>query len=90
MFITQVYKYEKDGVVYVGGEVPEGATILLTMDILNAEKGLVLVHKSDGEEVGVSIWLRDGDSEDNYTEAEPKPEPEPEPEPEEEPEENLD
>lgn len=80
MFITQVYKYEKDGVVYVGGEVPEGSTILLTMDILNAEKGLVLVRKSDGEEVGVSIWLRDGDREDNYTEAEPKPEPEPEPE----------
>ena len=39
MFITQCYKYEKDGIVYVGGNVPEGATILETMDILNADDG---------------------------------------------------
>lgn len=68
MYITQVYKYEKDGIVYVGGDVPEGATILETMDILNAEEGFQLVRKSDGENVGNSVWLHDGDTQDNYTE----------------------
>lgn len=78
MFITQCYKYEKDGIVYVGSEVPEGATILETMDILNADKGLKLERKSDGENVGTSVWLRNGDSQDNYTEVEALPKPEPE------------
>ena len=68
MFITQVYKYEKDDIVYVGGNVPEGATILETMDILNAEDGYDLVRKSDGENVGSSIWLHDGDMQENYIE----------------------
>lgn len=68
MYITQVYKYEKDGIVYVGGNVLEDATILETMDILNAEEGYDLVRKSDGENVGNSIWLKDGDSQDNYVE----------------------
>ena len=68
MFITQVYKYEKDGIVYVGGNVPEDATILETMDILNAEDGYDLVRKSDGENVGSSIWLHDGDVQENYRE----------------------
>jgi len=68
MFITQVYKYEKDDIVYVGGNVPDGATILETMDILNAEEGYDLVRKSDGENVGSSIWLRNGDVQDNYIE----------------------
>lgn len=76
MFITQVYKYEKDGIVYVGGDVPEGATILETMDILNAEDGFELVRKSDGENVGTSVWLHDGDTQDNYREVEAQPEPE--------------
>lgn len=77
MFITQSYKYEKDGIVYVGGNVPEGATILETMDILNAEEGFELVRKSDGENVGNSVWLHDGDVQENYRE-EVIPEPEPE------------
>lgn len=68
MFITQVYKYEKDGVVYVGGNVPEGATILETMDILNAEEGYTLIRIADGENVGSSVWLKDGDIQDNYRE----------------------
>lgn len=79
MFITQVYKYEKDGIVYVGGNLPQDATILETMDILNAEEGFELVRKSDGENVGNSVWLRNGDVQDNYEEVEaqePKPEPE--------------
>lgn len=38
------------------------------MDILNAEEGFDLVRKSDGENVGNSVWLKDGDTEDNYIE----------------------
>lgn len=76
MYITQSYKYEYNGIVYVSGNVPEGATILETMDILNAEEGFELVRKSDGENVGNSVWLHDGDVQDNYEEVEPQPEPE--------------
>ena len=68
MYITQVYKYEKDGIVYVGGNVPEGATILETMDILNAEEGFDLIRISDGENVGNSVWLHDSDIQENYIE----------------------
>lgn len=70
MYITQVYKYEKEGIIYVGGQVPDGAIILETMDILNAEEGYTLIRKSDQEDVGNSIWLHDGDTQDNYTEVE--------------------
>ena len=68
MFITQVYKYEKDGIVYVGGQVPEGATILETMDILNAEEGFDLIRISDNENMGSSVWLHNGDVQENYRE----------------------
>ena len=68
MYITETYKYEKDGIVYVGGEVPEGATILETMDILNAEDGKDLIRISDDENMGSSIWLRNGDVQENYRE----------------------
>lgn len=74
MFITQCYKYELNGIVYVGGQVPDGATILETMDILNAEEGYELVRKSDEENVGTSVWLRNGDTQDNYKEIEAQPE----------------
>lgn len=70
MFITQCYKYEYNGVVYVSANVPEGATIIETMDILNAEDGYILIRKSDGEDMGNSVWLHDGDTQDNYTEKE--------------------
>ncbi|MBQ7660148.1 MAG: hypothetical protein IJS26_05400 [Alphaproteobacteria bacterium] len=70
MFITQCYKYEYNGIIYVGGNVPKGATILETMDILNAEEGFELVRISDGENVGTSVWLKDGDVMDNYEEVE--------------------
>lgn len=79
MFITETYKYVKDGIVYVGGEVPEGATILETMEILNAEEGNDLIRISDSENVGANIWLHDGDVQSNYreeTHVEPQPEPE--------------
>lgn len=79
MHITQVYKYELNGIVYVGAlEVPDGATLLDTMDILNAESGFELVRKSDGEKVGNSIWLKNGDVQENYTEVKEEPRPEPE------------
>ena len=68
MYITQSYKYEYNGIVYVSANVPEGATIIETMDILNAEDGYILIRKSDGEDMGNSVWLHDGDVMDNYTE----------------------
>ena len=70
MYITQVYKYKKDGIVYVGGNVPEGAEILETMDILNADDGYNLVRISNNENVGNSVWIHDDDTQDNYNEIE--------------------
>ena len=70
MHHTECYKYEKDGVIRVGANVPEGATILETMDILNAEEGYALIRISDKENVGSSVWLKDGDVEENYKEVE--------------------
>lgn len=72
MFITQCYKYELNGIVYVGGNLPEGAEIIENMDILNAEEGYELIRKSDKEAVGNSIWLHNGDTQDNYEEVEEK------------------
>ena len=70
MYISEMYKYEKDGIVYVGGEVPEGATVLETMYILNAEDRYDLVRISDDKNVGNNIWLKDGDIQENYKEIE--------------------
>lgn len=67
MYMSKLYKYEKDGVVGVG-LLPEGATIIEEMDILNAEEGFELVK--DGERIGSSVWLKAGDSEANYSEVE--------------------
>jgi len=75
MYITNMYKYEKDGTVYVGGDVPEGAEILETMDILNAEDGYDLIRIADNENVGANVWLKDGDTQENYKEEHIKPEP---------------
>lgn len=68
MYITHTYKYKYNDIIYVGGEVPEGAEILETMDILNAEEGSDLVRISDNENVGSNIWLKDGDVQENYRE----------------------
>lgn len=70
MHITQTYKYKKDNIIYVGGQVLEGAEILETMDILNSEEGHDLVRISDNENVGTSIWLHNGDVKENYKEIE--------------------
>lgn len=72
MYITQCYKHELNGIVYVGGNLPEGAEIIENMDILNAEQGYELVRKSDKEDVGNSIWLHNDDTQDNYEEVEEK------------------
>lgn len=72
MYLTETYKYKKDGIVYVGGEVPDGAEILETMEILNAEDGYDLIRISDNENVGSNIWLRNGDVKENYKEVEQK------------------
>ena len=68
MYHSNCYKYEKDGIVYVSGNLPEGATLLETMDILNADEGKVLIRKADNENVGTSIWLQGEDNESNYIE----------------------
>ena len=68
MYITQMYKYEINGIIYVSANVPEGAIILETMDILNADDGYELVRKSDGEKLGANVWLKDCDTQDNYIE----------------------
>lgn len=68
MHIVTSYKYEIDGIVKVSENLDEGATILETMDILYAEDGYELYH--DGENIGNSVWLKDGDTQDNYIEKE--------------------
>ena len=72
MNIVQEHKYKKDGIVYVGGNVPDGAEIIETLNILVADKGKELHRKSDDKKIGTSIWLRDGDSQENYVEVEIK------------------
>ena len=68
MYISQTYKYEYNGIVYVSANVPEDATILETMDILNAEEGYDLIRIADDENVGNSVWLHNGDVQENYRE----------------------
>lgn len=72
MKIEKTYKYEKDGIVYVGTNIPEDAELMETMDILCSEEGYELVRISDNENVGESIWLKDGDVQENYKEIEHK------------------
>ena len=72
MYITETYKYEKDGIIYVGGEVPDGAEILETLEILNAEDGYDLIRIHDNENMGANVWLRPGDLVENYKEEEHK------------------
>ena len=68
MYIVESYKYRKNGIVYISGNVPEGAEIIETMEILNAQEGYDLIRISDGENVSSNIWLRNGDVKENYKE----------------------
>lgn len=72
MFITKSYKYVKGGITYVSGKLPEDATLIEIMDILNAEEGFDLIRISDNENLGNSLWLKSGDSQENYEEKEHK------------------
>lgn len=72
MTIEKCYKYKKDDIVYVGGNVPEGAEILEEMNILCAQEGYDLIRKSDRENVGSSILMTVDDIMDNYEEVEHK------------------
>lgn len=78
MYISEMYKYKKDGTIYVASNVPEGATIIETMDILNTEDGYDLIRISDNENVGANIWLHNGDVKENYREEEHKEDEQPE------------
>lgn len=68
MYIVESYKYRKDGIVYISGNVPEGAELIETMEILNAQEGYDLIRISDGENVSSNIWLRNSDVKENYKE----------------------
>ena len=68
MFITEVYKYEKGGIIYVSGNLPEGSTLIEEMDILSAEDGNDLIRKTTDENVGPNVWLHNGDVKENYKE----------------------
>ena len=70
MHIENMYKYEKDGIIYVSGEVLEGAELLETLDILTAEEGYDIIRIADNENMGNSLWLHDGDKQENYKEYE--------------------
>ena len=68
MHINKCYKYDENGIVYVSGQVPEDAEILETMDILNTEENFDLIRISDEENMGNSVWLKNGDVQENYME----------------------
>lgn len=70
MYMSNVYEYRANGIICVGANPPEGAEILKTMDILNSEEGYELIRKSDRENFGNSLWLKDGDVMKNYEEVE--------------------
>lgn len=70
MYIVQYFKYEKDGIIGVSPTVPDGAEVLETMDILYADDGKDLIRISDEKNMGKSVWLREGDSQENYREEE--------------------
>lgn len=67
MYMTNMYKYEKDGFIAVSGTLPEGATLIEELPILYADENFTLVRISDGEEMD-SVWLHDGDKQENYEE----------------------
>ena len=68
MYIKKMYKYKKDGITYISETLPTGAILIEDMDILNAEDGNDLIRIADDENVGSSIWLRNGDVQENYRE----------------------
>lgn len=55
------------------GFKPESAIITEERPVLYAEDGYTLIRISDKENVGSSIWLKDGDVQENYREEYEKP-----------------
>ena len=71
MFMTTTYKCIKDGIIgYYCGFKPDGVEIIEEMPILNAEEGYYLERIADGENMGNSVWLHNGDAQENYKEVE--------------------
>ena len=50
------------------GFLPDGVVVTEERPILFAEDGYELERIADGENVGNSIWLHDGDTQENYRE----------------------
>lgn len=76
MYTKTTYVYEKDGIIgYACGYKPEDVTILEERPILYSEVGFELERISDGERMS-AVWLKDGDTKENYREVEIEPEPE--------------
>lgn len=72
--LTYLVKMEKGNAwLAPGKEIPEGATIIEERPVLFPDDGFVLQNK-ESEERFESIWLRGGDTEENYIEVENKEE----------------
>lgn len=75
MHIEYMYKYtDENGNTIISGNLPQGITPDETMNILTAEDGYDLIRISDNENMGSSVWLKDGDVQENYREEEHKEE----------------
>lgn len=70
MHIKKAYKYKINNTTYVAASLPDGAEVLDEMNILYAKEGYTLIKKSDNEDVSTSVWLKEGDSQENYEERE--------------------
>ena len=64
--------YVCDGAIYCGFK-PENADVKEERQVLYPSKGHLLERKSDSKQFH-SLWLKDGDTEENYTEIEEKKE----------------
>lgn len=58
--------YVCDGAIYCGFK-PEGVTVLEERTVLYPEDGYELENKTTKERMS-AVWLKDGDSQDNYIE----------------------
>lgn len=71
MIIRHTYKYIKDGIVsyLCNTDSKPSEKIILDIEILNSDKGKILVNKTTKEK-SYSVPLVDGDTIDNYYEIE--------------------
>ena len=69
MQVENSYYIERNGIdiwLKQGVEPEPTDTVLEVRQVLLADEGKVLVK--DGQEVGMAIWLQNGDIKENYTE----------------------